>query len=670
MANLYDSPAQAQFINTYVPIQFEGLYKVAEKAQASQDKGQELVDKLAAVRSLGSISDVDNKTWDNKYGNAISSTISDNIHSNYDLSDPMVLSKLASLVRMIQTDPTAVNLVNSRESLKKASAEADPRWGNAYSDIFKNYDTNSHGIYSGKTLAYQTYEEKGKEYLGEVAARRSNKPNKDGYWESSIHPADLISSATQKKAEIDTDPVMDLLAKNSLATGKIGDQYYITDPNTGQKSLSPTWKSDYSRDMLVASRMDASKGIKYEADDMGRQLRQDAYNRMIAAATLKLKEQQLERQKIVENYHERSLQQVTANKQSQICSAIERSISHITNYDDRAAEAAKLFGPGAASFITANSDLKQFSNDLSNINNQIAQGQASGKDVSSLIKQRTDLAGKIADKSRVREANRNAWNSVSNNEEQKALSGKSKIGLTADDINSLNTFDVPSFISDPWMETTFGGKSKVATIDGADIPVYIGDNSQLKLRSRLGHEDPNSVAYYESKRISAERVYKRDSHGNVIKTTETPLKEVQIGVQKALLSFSDKLASGFYNNKGFVKQGSVAKANGTSSSIQSIYYVPVDELTGDEYKYLNKLYGTKEVITKDKSYNSTTATTTPVKKSFIPVPTYKKFVSKENPIESVATDQLIIHGSGDQYYKNQNNSSTTVSTYNSDVNVE
>ena len=40
MANLYDTPAQAKFINTYVPIQFEGLYRASDNAKKEYSRGR------------------------------------------------------------------------------------------------------------------------------------------------------------------------------------------------------------------------------------------------------------------------------------------------------------------------------------------------------------------------------------------------------------------------------------------------------------------------------------------------------------------------------------------------------------------------------------------------------------------------------------------------------
>ena len=56
MANLYDSPAQAQFINTYVPIQFDRLYAIADKATEDKKETLNYIDDISSSRSLGSLS--------------------------------------------------------------------------------------------------------------------------------------------------------------------------------------------------------------------------------------------------------------------------------------------------------------------------------------------------------------------------------------------------------------------------------------------------------------------------------------------------------------------------------------------------------------------------------------------------------------------------------------
>ena len=93
MVNLYDTPAQAQFINTYVPIQFEGLYKLADRAREDIKEGNALLDNLAKYRSLGSLSNVDNENWNKKVSD-VYSFIDKNVKDVYSLQDPTVRAQL------------------------------------------------------------------------------------------------------------------------------------------------------------------------------------------------------------------------------------------------------------------------------------------------------------------------------------------------------------------------------------------------------------------------------------------------------------------------------------------------------------------------------------------------------------------------------------------------
>ena len=104
MVNLYDTPAQAQFINTYVPIQFEGLYKLADRAREDIKEGNALLDNLAKYKSLGSLSNVDNENWNKKVGDAYS-FIDKNVKDVYSLQDPTVKAQLHQITRNLESDP-------------------------------------------------------------------------------------------------------------------------------------------------------------------------------------------------------------------------------------------------------------------------------------------------------------------------------------------------------------------------------------------------------------------------------------------------------------------------------------------------------------------------------------------------------------------------------------
>lgn len=72
MVNLYDNPAEAKFIQTYTPIDFEGLKNLAMQAKDDRDKSVEAFGKaVQGADGLGSINDLHNAYYDNLITNPI-----------------------------------------------------------------------------------------------------------------------------------------------------------------------------------------------------------------------------------------------------------------------------------------------------------------------------------------------------------------------------------------------------------------------------------------------------------------------------------------------------------------------------------------------------------------------------------------------------------------------
>ena len=155
MVNLYDTPAQAQFINTYVPIQFEGLYKLADRAREDIKEGNALLDNLAKYRSLGSLSNVDNENWNKKVSD-VYSFIDKNVKDVYSLQDPTVRAQLYQITRNLESDPEMKNMLESKEMFKKALEKEDPRWGGRLASEIAGYDSRN-GVYTGKALDWVEY---------------------------------------------------------------------------------------------------------------------------------------------------------------------------------------------------------------------------------------------------------------------------------------------------------------------------------------------------------------------------------------------------------------------------------------------------------------------------------------------------------------------------------
>lgn len=206
MANLYDTPAQAQFINTYVPIQFDSMYKMADKASADMEKANVLMDKLSEYRSLGSLSETANKQWEEKVWNPIQTYIDKNINDVHDLSRPDVISGLRNLQRRVAGSQEARILLESKEAYKQTAAKVDPKWGSHYRDRMSAHNPLQQGIWSENPLEYSDFNKIGDELTKDLGARKIG--TKDGglteIW--GIDRADVENAIASNAAAIVSDP--------------------------------------------------------------------------------------------------------------------------------------------------------------------------------------------------------------------------------------------------------------------------------------------------------------------------------------------------------------------------------------------------------------------------------------------------------------------------------
>ena len=91
--NLYDNPAQAKFINTYVPIQFESMYRLADKAQKNLDDNEKLMDDTTLnYSSLNTMSDADKAKWDSEIYGPIKNFVDTKFNSDQAMKDTTLKS--------------------------------------------------------------------------------------------------------------------------------------------------------------------------------------------------------------------------------------------------------------------------------------------------------------------------------------------------------------------------------------------------------------------------------------------------------------------------------------------------------------------------------------------------------------------------------------------------
>ena len=152
--NRYDNPAQAQFIDTYVPIPFEQLYTLGKQAQ--DNVNQALKDYSSALdkwADFTSPSQVDTQAWYNEtYGRAL--PVAEEMAKNMDLiRTPEGRSRIYSVInnvdraKLSMLRQSADNLRARQEANQRlmASGQYNPEWHDL---DFANYNTQTSGIFN------------------------------------------------------------------------------------------------------------------------------------------------------------------------------------------------------------------------------------------------------------------------------------------------------------------------------------------------------------------------------------------------------------------------------------------------------------------------------------------------------------------------------------------
>lgn len=173
--NRYDSPAQAEFINTYVPIPFEQLYTLGKQAKENVDQAlsaySTALDKWADFQSPSAI---DTQEYYNEtYGRAL--PVAEEMSRNLDmLKTAEGRAKIYSIIN--NTDRAKLSMLRqSAENLKQRqkvnqqlmlTGKYNPDWHDV---DFANYNTLNSDIYNDVSpLAYQSIKELTDNYVNNL----------------------------------------------------------------------------------------------------------------------------------------------------------------------------------------------------------------------------------------------------------------------------------------------------------------------------------------------------------------------------------------------------------------------------------------------------------------------------------------------------------------------
>ena len=151
--NLYDSPAQAQFINTYVPIKFDKLYDIADRAQKSLDETNAAQDDFVANYSnLNTLSKPDKQRWARMVGDIESEIAS---HADPEsLKDPMYQAKIKSMIRKFKGNPVVGDMMYTAEAGRNYAKAMDPRWGDYGIKKITEWDSAASGVFDKTPMQY------------------------------------------------------------------------------------------------------------------------------------------------------------------------------------------------------------------------------------------------------------------------------------------------------------------------------------------------------------------------------------------------------------------------------------------------------------------------------------------------------------------------------------
>lgn len=267
MVNRYDRPAEAQFINTYVPLPFQQLYTLGKEANARVDKAiADLSGALDKWSDFRSPSKKDTKAWyDETIGKA--KPIIDKLAQNIDsLKTPEGRAQINSLINNVDRYKLAT-LKQSRDGMLRriemnqklaAAGKFNEMW---HGVDFANYDTLTSGIYNDVSpLAYKDVRELSDPYYAKL--QRGYLYTKGGYDYFGNSMEDIQAVADAHFNDIVSTPEaqkhMQLFKQRTRATDEEAQSWFrqqIIDSNI-DRTIRPT------RELNPYAKMSAEKAAE------------------------------------------------------------------------------------------------------------------------------------------------------------------------------------------------------------------------------------------------------------------------------------------------------------------------------------------------------------------------------------------------------------------------
>ena len=635
MANLYDTQAQAQFINTYVPIQFENLYKMADKATENKERAYAMMDDLSSYRSLGSVSGAANKAWEDRFGSQISKLSEEAASDPSVLSSPEFRGRIRSLKNSISGSPEAKALMESKEAYKATLAKVDPKWGGHYMSKISSHDPTKSGIWAENPLEYSDWNKVGDELTKDLGPRKLG-VSKDGVTQLwGIAKEDVMAAINDNSAAILSDLSNIETAKAELA--RLGIQEGMSvETKDGKKIPYQEALNTYILDAVQKSAFDKANRVEERVDPV-------ALNNLKMQsqwALEKYRQSQLNRRaaeknpgkdvinSITSEWEKNALAETTQKKFSKVLWLVEQEI--VNNQKKmspkEAHDAARnKFGEHVYNYWDSKRKIRWGKKGLSNARIRLANAVAAGDKAA--INAANDEIANIEKDLRANQDKSYIYSDavLDNINEQSLLasSGRSK-WFSKEEAAVWNRYPVPSAISNAWAEINIGQPIKLKTSKNVDEDAYMASN--------LSRFEFSSPVYGNS----------------TVKGAESLVSKINSKMKNNISSVSS-----------YYRPGGSAKLRGSGADIDGHLLVPESVLANEwglsssEIKQLRSIPGAasqiirahrapKEVMTTNKKGETTLTTSEdsePIK--VIAIPVSSRFLGDSKTEDRTMLDALI-----------------------------
>jgi hypothetical protein len=175
--NRYDQPAQAQFMNTYVPIPFEQMMAAGQAKQGRYDKASSAVDSaIAATDEIQAIPFSDDERRAKEYATNMRAIRDE--YMTKDISDPFVLREMSNKLRSSVNTEDIKHIQQSNQgwiSYNKQLADLEGKGVPMPEELrtrFEGYDSRK-GVFTGNASAYLDPMQETSNFFKEVRPRWS-----------------------------------------------------------------------------------------------------------------------------------------------------------------------------------------------------------------------------------------------------------------------------------------------------------------------------------------------------------------------------------------------------------------------------------------------------------------------------------------------------------------